>query len=51
MCPGIVKNIFTGTSVVSIGVIDPLGASIEPGHQHYSKLIKAMTKSLIECKK
>jgi len=47
---GIVKNIFAGTSVVNIGVMDPLGASIEPGSQHYSKLIQALTKSLSQCK-
>ncbi len=48
--PGLVHNVFEGTSVTTIGVMDPLGSSIEPGQQHYSRLIEGMVKSLSGCK-
>ena len=48
--PGLVKNVFEGTSVSTIGVMDPLGASIPPGSEHYQALIQGMVKSLIKCK-
>ncbi len=48
--PGIVKNVFEGTSISTIGVMDPLGASIEIGNQHYDQLIQGMVTSLSQCK-
>ena len=48
--PGLVYNVFEGSSVTAIGVMDPLGANIEAGNQHYTKLIEAMTASLSKCK-
>ena len=48
--PGLVRNVFEGTSVVTIGVMDPLGADISPGSGHYKELIQGMTKSLSQCK-
>ncbi|WP_199911567.1 zinc ABC transporter substrate-binding protein [Dongshaea marina] len=48
--PGLVNNVFEGTKVSVIGVIDPLGANIKPGNEHYTKLIQAMANSLSQCK-
>ncbi|MCG8610337.1 MAG: zinc ABC transporter substrate-binding protein [Pseudomonadales bacterium] len=48
--PGLVHNVFEGTSITTIGVMDPLGAHIQPGNQHYSKLIQAMSESLSQCR-
>ena len=48
--PGLVKNVFEGTSVSTIGVMDPLGASIPPGSSHYQELIQGMVNSLKKCK-
>ena len=48
--PGLVKNVFEGTSVSTIGVMDPLGASIPPGSGHYQELIQGMVNSLKKCK-
>ncbi len=48
---GIVHNVFEGTSISGIGVMDPIGANIQSGSQHYSKLIQAMVNSLGECNK
>ncbi|MGH1486568.1 MAG: zinc ABC transporter substrate-binding protein [Cellvibrionaceae bacterium] len=47
--PGIVKNVFEGTTVLTIGVMDPLGASLLTGSDHYQKLIKGMVNSLSQC--
>lgn len=47
---GIVRNVFEGSSITSISVMDPLGASIKPSTGHYAQLIKGMTKSLSACK-
>ncbi len=48
--PGLVKNVFEGTSITTIGVMDPLGASIPEGSKHYQVLIEAMVNSLSQCK-
>ncbi|MEZ8079947.1 zinc ABC transporter substrate-binding protein [Enterovibrio norvegicus] len=48
--PGLVKNVFEGTSITTIGVMDPLGASIPEGSKHYQALIEAMVNSLSQCK-
>ena len=48
--PGLVYSVFEGTSVSAIGVMDPLGAALQPGSQHYPELIKGMVKSLSQCK-
>ena len=47
--PGLVHSVFEGTKISAIGVMDPLGASIQPGNQHYSSLIQGMVKSLSNC--
>lgn len=47
--PGLVKNVFEGTSVSTIGVMDPLGADILVGNGHYRVLISRMVKSLSQC--
>ena len=48
--PGLVKNVFEGTSIATIGVMDPLGASLSTGSSHYSKLIEGMVNSVSQCK-
>lgn len=48
--PGLVKNVFEGTTVTDMGVMDPLGASINIGASHYSELIGSMVASLNQCK-
>ncbi|MDD1795472.1 zinc ABC transporter substrate-binding protein [Enterovibrio sp. ZSDZ42] len=48
--PGLVKNVFQGTSISTIGVMDPLGASLPIGSTQYQTLIEAMVKSLSQCK-
>ena len=47
--PGLVKNVFEGTSVATIGVMDPLGANLSIGSSHYQELIKGMAFSLSQC--
>ncbi len=46
---GLVDSVFEGSNVNAIGVMDPLGAAIQTGPQHYAGLIRAMTVSLSEC--
>jgi len=48
--PGLVENVFEGTTVSVIGVMDPLGASLPVGNSHYQQLIQGMVKSLSQCK-
>jgi zinc transport system substrate-binding protein len=48
--PNMVKTVFEGTSVNTIGVMDPLGASIEVGKSHYPMLLNTMITSLSQCK-
>ena len=47
--PGIVKNVFNGSSITTIGVMDPLGSDIATGADHYQALIEAMADSIAEC--
>ncbi len=47
--PGLVENVFEGTSVSTIGVMDPLGASLSAGNDHYRELIQGMVTSLSQC--
>ena len=47
---GLVKNVFAGTSISTIGVMDPLGASITTGSGHYQALIQGMVNSVSQCK-
>lgn len=47
--PGLVKNVFEGTTISTIGVMDPLGASLPIGSDHYQELIQGMVKSLSQC--
>jgi zinc transport system substrate-binding protein len=48
--PGLVENVFEGTTISVIGVMDPLGASLPVGNSHYQQLIQGMVKSLSQCK-
>ena len=48
--PSLVKSVFEGSSVTTIGVMDPLGADIAEGTGHYEQLINAMITSLLQCK-
>ena len=48
--PGLVNSVFEGTNVSSISIMDPLGASIPIGVDHYQTLIQGMVKSLTQCK-
>lgn len=47
---GLVNNIFEGSTITAIGVMDPLGASLEVGKTHYANLIRGMAASLAQCK-
>jgi len=47
--PGLVRNVFRGTGVSVIGVMDPLGSDIEIGSNHYVRLIENMANSLKTC--
>ncbi len=47
--PGLVKNVFDGSNVTTIGVMDPLGASLTTGNRHYAQLIQGMVNSLSQC--
>ena len=49
--PGLVENVFEGSTISTIGVMDPLGASIEVGSKHYAALIEGMVTSLSQCAK
>ena len=46
--PGIVSVVLDGTEA-NTGVIDPLGAALEPGPDLYPQLIKNMAKTFAEC--
>jgi zinc transport system substrate-binding protein len=48
--PGLVNSVFEGSNVIAIGVMDPLGSAIQPGNEHYEKLIQGMVNSLGQCK-
>jgi zinc transport system substrate-binding protein len=47
--PDLVKTVFEGTSVNTTGVMDPLGADIAVGKNHYDKLLNSMITSLAQC--
>ncbi len=47
--PGMVRSVFENTQVTTIGVMDPLGADIKIGEDHYSNLLKALLASLNQC--
>lgn len=49
--PGIVNSVFDGSSISNVAVMDPLGASIPTGRDHYQILIKGLVSSLSECVK
>ena len=46
--PGIVATVLDGTEA-NTGVIDPLGAALEPGATLYPQLIKNMANTFAEC--
>jgi len=48
--PDIVKIVFEGTGVSTVGEMDPLGQSLAIGSSHYQQLIEEMVKSLTQCK-
>ena len=47
--PGLVKNVFADTNITHIGIMDPLGANLTPGGNHYPSLIEGMVDSLSGC--
>lgn len=48
--PNMVKSVFKGTEVLTIGVIDPLGATLSPGENQYYELIESLMTSLSQCR-
>ena len=46
--PGLVATVLEGTEART-GVIDPLGAALEPGPSLYPQLLRDMTTTLVEC--
>ncbi|MDN3648409.1 zinc ABC transporter substrate-binding protein [Reinekea marina] len=46
----LVKSVFNGTDVVTMGVMDPLGANLKPGKNQYAELINNLMTSLQQCK-
>jgi zinc transport system substrate-binding protein len=46
---GLVHNVFDGTSVKTIGVMDPLGVNIKAGNDQYEQLLNGMAASLKRC--
>ncbi|WP_323750386.1 zinc ABC transporter substrate-binding protein [Marinobacter sp.] len=48
--PGLLDTVFENTEVKTIGVMDPLGADIEVGSDHYIKLLNQLMTSLETCK-
>jgi zinc transport system substrate-binding protein len=49
--PELVNSVFEGSSVNTIGTMDPIGASIETGKDQYVKLLTAMITSLNQCQR
>ncbi|MFT7371341.1 MAG: zinc transport system substrate-binding protein [Oleiphilaceae bacterium] len=47
---GLVNSVFEGTNISSVAIMDPLGASIPEGKDHYQNLIQGMLNSLKQCK-
>jgi zinc transport system substrate-binding protein len=48
--PGLVNSVFEGTNISAVTVMDPLGASIPVGRDHYQVLIQGLVNSLTQCK-
>jgi zinc transport system substrate-binding protein len=46
---GLVNSVFAGTSVKTIGIMDPLGANIKVGKDQYEQLLNSMLSSLKQC--
>jgi zinc transport system substrate-binding protein len=46
---GLVNSVFEGTSVKTLGVMDPLGANIKVGKDQYEQLLNHMLSSLKQC--
>ena len=46
--PGIVATVLDGTEA-NTGVIDPIGAELEPGPALYPQLIRNMANTLADC--
>ena len=46
--PGLVATVLAGTDA-NTGVIDPLGAALEPGPDLYSQVIRNLATTLAEC--
>ncbi len=46
--PRLLQRLTEGTAIRS-GVLDPIGAAIEPGKDHYLQLLRAMASSLSDC--
>ena len=46
--PGLVATVLDGTEA-NTGVIDPLGAALEPGPALYPQLLRNMAKTLVDC--
>jgi zinc transport system substrate-binding protein len=46
---GLVNSVFEGTSVKTIGIMDPLGANIKVGKDQYEQLLNSMLSSLKQC--
>ena len=47
--PRLVKTVFEGSEVKTVGIMDPLGADIEIGGSHYPKLLERLMGSLEKC--
>ncbi len=47
--PDMVVSVFEKTQVATIGVMDPLGADIAIGQDHYPKLLEALVSSITQC--
>ena len=47
--PDMVISVFENTRVETIGVMDPLGADIEIGPDHYANLLEALVSSITQC--
>lgn len=46
--PKLLSRLTEGTAIRS-GVLDPIGAGIEPGRDHYPQLLRAMARGLSDC--
>ena len=47
--PRLVKTVFEGSEVKTVGIMDPLGSDIEIGGSHYPKLLERLMGSLEKC--